>query len=420
MRSSWASVKRMVTRTLGTSDDFTRALQSRPEKADADGAGRAAGARGPPGDRGHDRPLGLCAGRQGLGRGPRLLHRRGGDRLRRPARHRLRAGVGRRLRRAAPERARAPDHASHEHESRGDARRRSGHLRLGDAHPPARSRTRARQHVRHAGPLHPRAGPHAARLAHHPRAASGRLEPRQRRDPRRRRQDPLMEDILEPDLPICDPHHHLWDHPGRRYLLDELLADTGSGHDVRATVFVECLSMYRAQGPASLRPVGETEFVNGIAAMSASGRYGPTRVAAGIVSFADLTLGEAVGPVLDAHLAASPRFRGIRHAAGWDASKAVRNSHTNPPRGLLADSRFPRGFAELAGATRGWYRHAIDCFGVGRCLFESNFPVDKVSASYRVLWTSFKRLAASFSAGDKSALSHDPAVRVYGLGRGPA
>src|SRR5437016_13396226 len=98
-----------------------------------------------------------------------------------------------------------------------------------------------------------------------------------------------MEEVLEPGLPICDPHHHLWDHPGRRYLLDELLADTGSGHDVRATVFVECLSMYRAQGPASLRPVGETEFVNGIAAMSASGRYGPTRVAAGIVSFADLT-----------------------------------------------------------------------------------------------------------------------------------
>jgi len=156
-----------------------------------------------------------------------------------------------------------------------------------------------------------------------------------------------MEDVLEPDLRICDPHHHLWDHPGRRYLLDELLADTGSGHAVRSTVFVECLSMYRAEGPPALRPVGETEFVNGIAAMSASGRYGPTRIAAGIVAFADLTLGEHAGAVLDAHAAASPRFRGIRHAAGWDASDAVRNSHTNPPPGLLADGRIRRGFAEL-------------------------------------------------------------------------
>src|ERR1700741_3036914 len=146
-----------------------------------------------------------------------------------------------------------------------------------------------------------------------------------------------MEEILEPERPICAPHHHLWDHPGRRYLIDELLADTGSGHRVVSTVFVECASMYRAGGPAALRPVGETEFVNGVAAMSASGRYGPTRVAAGIVGFADLTLGERAAPVLDAPNSARPRFRGIRHAAGWDASDQVRNSHTNPPPGLLAD-----------------------------------------------------------------------------------
>src|SRR5262245_36755959 len=157
-----------------------------------------------------------------------------------------------------------------------------------------------------------------------------------------------MEEILEPTRPICDPHHHLWDHPGRRYLLDELLADTGSGHNVVSTVFVECMSMYRAGGAPDLRPVGETEFVNGVAAMSASGGFGPTRVASGIVSFADLTLGERVGAVLDAHLAASPRFRGIRHAAGWDASEQIRNSHTNPPAGLFLDARFRRGFAELA------------------------------------------------------------------------
>src|SRR4029453_17138891 len=158
----------------------------------------------------------------------------------------------------------------------------------------------------------------------------------------------VTEEILDPTLPICDPHHHLWDYPGRRYLLDELLADTGSGHRVVATVFVECTSMYRADGPEAMRPVGETEFVNGVAAMSASGRHGPPRAAAGIVSFADLTLGDRVGAVLDAHLAASPRFRGIRHAAGWEASDQVRNSHTNPPPGLLRGERFRRGFAELA------------------------------------------------------------------------
>ena len=110
----------------------------------------------------------------------------------------------------------------------------------------------------------------------------------------------VSEPVLEPALPICDPHHHLWDHPGSRYLLDELLADIGNnaaagqeigvGHNVVSTVFVECGSMYRANGDSSLRPVGETEFVQGIAAMSASGRYGPTRVASGIVGYADLTL----------------------------------------------------------------------------------------------------------------------------------
>ena len=105
--------------------------------------------------------------------------------------------------------------------------------------------------------------------------------------------------------------------------------------------------MYRAEGTAALAPLGETEFVNGIAAMSASGDYGATRVCAGIVGFADLTLGADVGPVLDAHQALSPRFRGIRHATGWDASDAVRNSHTNPAQHLLQDASFRQGIAEL-------------------------------------------------------------------------
>src|SRR6201996_8523939 len=123
------------------------------------------------------------------------------------------------------------------------------------------------------------------------------------------------EPILEPDLPIVDPHHHLWLRNGHRYLLDEVLADFNSGHNVVATVFLECHSMYRADGPVELRSVGETEFVAGIAAMSASGNYGKTRVAAGIVGYSDLTKGDWVEPVLEAHIrAGGGRFRGVRHS----------------------------------------------------------------------------------------------------------
>ena len=320
----------------------------------------------------------------------------------------------------------------------------------------------------------------------------------------------VQEDILEPELPICDPHHHLWDHAQSRYLLDELLADVDSGHNVVSTVFMECAAMYRAGGPDALRPLGETEFVNGIAAMSASGGYGEGRMCAAIVGFVDLTLGTAAGDALDAHMAASGRFRGIRHASGWDASDAVRNSHTHPTQGLLADKTFRAGFRELGkrgltfdawlyhtqipelvdlarsfphqpivldhfggplgigpyegrraeileqwkvdvaalaecpnvvaklgglvmpingfgfhkrdkpatsdelvAATRDYYLHMIDCFGPERCMFESNFPVDKQSCSYPVLWNSFKKIAAGCSASEKAALFHDTAVRVY-------
>ena len=137
------------------------------------------------------------------------------------------------------------------------------------------------------------------------------------------------EPVLDPDLPIIDTHHHLWDRPDHRYLLDEFLADIRSGHNTVATVFVECNAMYRASGPEEMRPVGQTEFVAGIAAMSDSGIYGPTRVAAGIVGFADLTLGDRVEPVLEAHIrAGGGRFRGVRHQAGWDASEVIGNSRT--------------------------------------------------------------------------------------------
>ncbi|MDH3641532.1 MAG: amidohydrolase family protein [Gammaproteobacteria bacterium] len=322
----------------------------------------------------------------------------------------------------------------------------------------------------------------------------------------------VVEEIIEPDLPICDPHHHLWHRAGSRYLLDELMADTGSGHNVVSTVFVECASMYRADGPEALRPVGETEFVNGVAAMTASGEYGDFRACLGIVGLADLMLGAAAGEVLDAHVAASSRFRGIRHAAGWDASENIRNSHTNPSAGLLLDGTFREGFKELGkrglsfdawlyhpqiseltdlaaafpdttiifnhfggplgigpyadkreeifaawqrdvaelarcenvcaklgglvmpingfdfhkrdlpassdeivAATGRYYQHAIECFGPDRCMFESNFPVDKASCSYHVLWNAFKKMVAGASDADKASLFHDTAHRAYRL-----
>jgi predicted TIM-barrel fold metal-dependent hydrolase len=163
------------------------------------------------------------------------------------------------------------------------------------------------------------------------------------------------EDILRPDLPIVDPHHHLWNRGGHRYLLDELLTDTGSGHRVEATVFVECMAYYRAGGADGFKPVGETEFVNGVAAMADSAEalraahQPPTKACAGIVGFADLMRGAAVQTVLEAHLqAGGGRFRGIRHAAAWDASPKVRNSHTHPCEHLYAQPAFREGFARLA------------------------------------------------------------------------
>ena len=160
--------------------------------------------------------------------------------------------------------------------------------------------------------------------------------------------DRCKEPILESELPIIDPHHHLWDRPGWRYLLDDLLTDTNSGHNIVATVFVQARSMHRKTGPVEMRPVGETEFVNGVAAMSTSGIYGKTKVCAGIVGHADLTLGDRVEPVLAAHVrAGGDRFRGIRHITAWDADASVRNPAYSPPPGLLADKSFRQGFAAL-------------------------------------------------------------------------
>ncbi len=156
------------------------------------------------------------------------------------------------------------------------------------------------------------------------------------------------EPVLEPELPIVDTHHHLWDLPGYRYLLPDLLADVRCGHNVVATVFNECHAMYRSSGPVEMRSVGEVEFCAGVAAMSESGIYGSTRICAGIVGFADLTLGDRVADVLDAQIAVGGgRFRGVRHAAGWHADPVIGNSHTNPGPGLYLGPDFRAGMAQL-------------------------------------------------------------------------
>jgi predicted TIM-barrel fold metal-dependent hydrolase len=154
----------------------------------------------------------------------------------------------------------------------------------------------------------------------------------------------MSEQILEPDLPIIDTHHHLWDRPTEilknlppsdhgfmdiirdipRYLFDELMTDLSCGHNIRATVYMECGAMYRADGPDALKCVGETEFVNGVAAMAASGIYGETRACAGIVGHVDLRIGAGAEDVLRSHIAAGQgRFRGIRHSASYDEDPNV-------------------------------------------------------------------------------------------------
>ncbi len=329
-----------------------------------------------------------------------------------------------------------------------------------------------------------------------------------------------VEATLEPDLPICDPHHHLWPNTPERepygvYLLDELATDVSSGHDVRSTVYVEARSMYRTEGPEELRPVGEVEFAERQASESATGLYGPCLAASAIVGRADLTLGERVAPVLEALRAASPtRFRGIRHSVTWDQDPTLAGARQTAPR-LLADERFREGARVVAGAGlsfEAWLYHpqlheladfanavpglaivlnhvggltrvgpyagreqevlaawregiaataacpnvvvklgglgmtrvgfdyhtravpvgseelaeglapfmsyCIEQFGPERCMFESNFPVDKVSYSYNVLFNAFKRLSAGYSAPERAAMFHDTAARVYGIGEG--
>lgn len=315
------------------------------------------------------------------------------------------------------------------------------------------------------------------------------------------------EDVLEPELQIVDSHVHALEDKRGRYLIHEILEDISSGHNVAATVFVQSeVNMYRADGPLPMQPVGEVEFANGIAAMSASGGYGTARLCAAIVGHADLTLGDDVRPVLEAMMVAgNGKFRGIRHGLTWDSGGVAKQKW---PRHLALSPAFQKGFAvlaslglsfdawlfhpqlsdmaallggfpeahvilnhsgglvgglsdtsifpiwrdqmrhlaqypnlrvkvgglgmprcggdfhqrslppsseELAGSWRPYVETCIELFGPARCMLESNFPVDKQSCGYGVLWNAFKRITRNYSAVDKGFLYHGTAAKTYRL-----
>lgn len=177
------------------------------------------------------------------------------------------------------------------------------------------------------------------------------------------------EDPIDPGQPIVDAHHHLYDRPNLRYLLDEFKADLRSGHNIRATVFVQARSMYRVDGPEALRPVGETEFAKEVADTCEADPECETRVCAGIVCHADLTLSENIKGVLREHVIAaggveSGRLRGVRHIAAWDPDPELLNNAYPTTADMLESERFRAGFATLAefGLTfDAWlYYHQID------------------------------------------------------------
>ena len=325
--------------------------------------------------------------------------------------------------------------------------------------------------------------------------------------------DLAREAAIDPERAIIDPHHHLWPSVGGRphYLLADLWADTGAGHNIVKTVFIECRAQHRVAGPEHLKPVGETEFVARLARASRDGGGGA--VIAGIVGHADLRGGALLAEALAAHEAAADGlFRGIRHSGARDPHPEALSIPGRGAEGLFADADFRAGlallgergytydswhyhhqnaaFAELARAVPGttmvldhfgtplgvgayagqreaifsqwqrdieaiarcpnvvaklgglampdngygwnlrdhpassdelveaqarWYHHAIACFGPARCMFESNFPVDKQSVPYGVYWNAMKKLAAGYTADEQQALFHDNAARIYRL-----
>ncbi len=320
------------------------------------------------------------------------------------------------------------------------------------------------------------------------------------------------EPVLEPALPIIDPHHHLWhDRPSGRYMAEDLFDDLATGHTIVATMFMQCGWMHRKDGPEAARPADETEAANAVAVLSSTGAYGPARACAGIIGYADLRRPD-LDRTLDAHVeAAGERFRGVRQIAAMDT--AILHSYSTPEApGLLLDPNFqhglrrlgergftydswafhpqlpdllaaaraapgtrividhvggplgcgpwrakrdqmmqdwsasmqalpaspnvhmklgglampvngfdyheaasPPGSEQLARDWRPFIEKCIEWFGAERCMFESNFPVDKGMVGYRVVWNAFKRLAGGASAAEKQALFHDTARDVYGL-----
>jgi L-fuconolactonase len=318
----------------------------------------------------------------------------------------------------------------------------------------------------------------------------------------------LTEEIIEPDLPIIDPHHHMWIRDGNTYLLPELLADVYSGHNVIATVFEECNAMYRKTGPREEASLGETEFVTGIAAMGASGTFGASKICARMVGNVSLMLGSKARGLLERHMIASGgRFAAIRHSTAWHAAihkvapvpgmlgnstfragyqglndlglafdawvyhtqldevsdladaspdTTIVLNHVGSPilGGPFADKRaevftdwkagmtrlaqrpnvtvklgalpirlpgstasrdMPPSSEEIATAWGPWMKTCIELFGADRCMFESNFPVQKRWSSFAVTWNGFKRIATGASADEKKALFAGTAARVYGV-----
>ena len=323
------------------------------------------------------------------------------------------------------------------------------------------------------------------------------------------------EHALEPGLPVVDPHHHLWDRPDHRYMAHDYIYDIRTGHTVVSTVFVQCRSMLRRDGPQEMAPVGEVDFANGASALGACGLFEPTRICEAIVAGADLALGDAVAPVLEAMIdVAGKRLRGVRNPVVWHESRDVQSSTaTPPPRGLMTTDGFRQGVKRLArmdlsldvwayhtqldeihalarenpsmpviidhmggpigvgpyasdlsrmrsdwaaglkrlaglpntfikfgGAgmpvfgfgfhqapkppssddlVRAWATHyeiCLNAFGPQRFMFESNFPVDKGSFSYAVLWNAFKKLCGGCSASERHEMLAGTATRVYRLG----
>jgi len=326
----------------------------------------------------------------------------------------------------------------------------------------------------------------------------------------------VKEEIINPELPIIDPHHHLWNGDNQLagsfpYLIENLSEDTNSGHNIVGTIFMECSQGYYSDGEEKYKPVGETEFV--INLIKDSEKLSKSTNIIGIIGFADLMLGHEVKDVLNTHLSKGEGlFRGIRHAAGWDKNKEIHNSHSNPIENIYHNKSFMKGaeelinlsltfdawhyhhqindlsifakkypeltiihdhfggplgvgpyegkkeeifkkwkddisllsesknvYAKLGGLAmpvNGWnfhkqnkpassdqivdmhheyYLHTINCFGVERCMFESNFPVDRRSVSYHVIWNAFKKMVLGYSNEDKKKLFFKNAKDVYGV-----